>query len=156
MSSFQPSPAFALANRAATVFLRWGFPMGTRKAPMALLTVRGRRTGIERNTPVALERRDEGWLLIAVYGVSDWSRNLEAAGSASISRRRRVTEVTARRLPPDEAAPILRDSVGSAPALVRRMTAPYFTATGDSPLEEWEQEAVVHPVFILTPATSAT
>jgi hypothetical protein len=36
--------------------------------------------------------------------------------------------------------------------MIRRMTAPYFSADEGSTPEEWESEAVAHPVFILTPA----
>lgn len=126
--------------------------MGVKRAPMALLTVPGRKTGIDRTTPVALERRDDGWLLVAVYGVCDWSRNLDAAGTASITTRGETTRVTARRLGPDEGGPVLRDAILGAPAMIRRMTAEYFTASEDSPIEMWEEESVAHPVFVLTPA----
>jgi deazaflavin-dependent oxidoreductase (nitroreductase family) len=121
---------------------------------MALLTVKGRRSGVERTTPVALERHDEGWLLVAVYGVSDWSRNLEAAGEGTITKRGKTARVRAIRLEPDVAGPILRDAISGAPALVRRMTAPYFSANRESPPAEWEREATEHPVFVLTPITA--
>ena len=125
--------------------------MGTRKAPMALLTVKGRKSGIDRTTPVALERHGDGWLLVAVYGACDWSRNLEVAGEAIITSRRATTRVKADRLEAGEAGPILRDAISGAPAMIRRMTAPYFSAHAESSSEEWEREATVHPVFILTP-----
>ena len=151
MSSFRPSLMFRLANRVVTPFVRWGLPMGVQRAPMALLTVKGRKSGLPRTTPVALEAADGGWLLVAVFGVSDWSRNLEAAGTAEVTTRGRTTTVEARRLTPEEAGPRLRDSIVEAPAMVRRMTAPYFTAHLASPVDEWEREALDHPVFILTP-----
>lgn len=150
MRRFEPSPMFRLANKLVTSLIRRGFPMGVKRAPMALLTVRGRKSGALRTTPVALARAADGWLLVAVYGVSDWSRNLEAAGQAEITQRGETTKVEARRLCPREAAPILRDSIADAPALIRRMTSRYFIATVDSALEDWEQEAVDHPVFLLT------
>lgn len=149
---FQPSPMFRMANKMVTPLIRWGLPMGVNRAPMALLTVPGRKTGIERTTPVALERRDDGWLLVAVYGVCDWSRNLEAAGAASITSRGETTRVQARRLESDEAGHVLRDAILGAPAMIRRMTAEYFTADRDSPIELWRDEAVAHPVFVLIPA----
>lgn len=151
MSSFRPSTMFRLANRMVTPLIRRGLPMGVKRAPMALLTVKGRTSGLPRTTPVALEATDGGWLLVAVYGVSDWSRNLESAGEAEVTTRGRTTMVEARRLPPAEAGPRLRDSILEAPAMIRRMTAPYFTAHEDSPIEEWEREALDHPTFILTP-----
>jgi deazaflavin-dependent oxidoreductase (nitroreductase family) len=123
--------------------------MGVSEPP--LLTVRGRKSGVLRTTPVALARAGNGWFLVAVYGVSDWSQNLEEAGQAEITQNGETTDVEARRLCPQEAAPILRDSIADAPALIRRMASRYFTATVGSVLEDWEQEAVDHPVFLLTP-----
>jgi deazaflavin-dependent oxidoreductase (nitroreductase family) len=152
MSRFEPSPIFRLANRMVSPLVRWGLPMGVKRAPMALLTVRGRRSGIPRTTPVALASFDAGWLLVAVYGVSDWSLNLEASGEADVTIRGGTMKVEARRLPPQEAAPILRDSLADAPAMIRRMTSRHFTADIESSLEEWAQESVAHPVFHLTPA----
>ena len=150
MADFKPSRVFMAANRMMTPLVRLGLPMGTRRAPMALLTVKGRKTGVDRTTPVALEKRKDGWLLVAVYGVCDWSRNLEAAGRATITRRRLTTAVEARRLPPAEGGPILEEAITGAPAMIRRMTAPYFSADTGSPTEDWEREAIAHPVFILT------
>jgi deazaflavin-dependent oxidoreductase (nitroreductase family) len=150
MADFQPSRSFLLANKLVTPLVRLGLPMGTRRAPMTLLTVKGRKSGIDRTIPVALETRDEGWLLVAVYGTSDWSKNLEAAGRATITSRRRTTTVEARRLPPPEAGPILKEAIMGAPAMIRRMTSPYFLAGDESSAADWELEAEAHPVFILT------
>jgi deazaflavin-dependent oxidoreductase (nitroreductase family) len=138
-----------MANRMMAPLIRWGIPMGVKRAPMALLTVVGRKSGLPRTTPVALATHDDGWLLVAVYGVSDWSRNLEAAGVATITLRGRDTQVVARRLMGDEAALVLRDSIAGAPAMIRRMTEPYFEARADSPLPAWVLEVVAHPVFVL-------
>lgn len=150
MTAFTPSPLFRIANKIVTPLVRWGLPMGTRKAPMTLLTVKGRKSGLERTTPVALERHGDGWLLVAVYGKCDWSRNLEVAGEGSITSRGKTTRVLATRLEPGEAGPILRDAILGAPATVRRMTAPYFSAERESPPPEWVREASEHPVFVLT------
>lgn len=117
---------------------------------MALLTVVGRKSGVLRHTPVALAPGDDGWLLVSVYGDTDWARNLEAAGFAEITIGGRTIRVRARRLPPAEAGPILRDSIADAPAMIRRMTARYFRAGLDSPPDEWERESRRHPVFDLT------
>jgi len=156
MPDFQPSRAFRFANNMVTPLVRLGLPMGTRRAPMTLLTVKGRKSGVDRTTPVALEARDDGWLLVAVYGTSDWSRNLEVAGRATITSRRRTTTVEARRLPPPEAGPILKEAIMGAPAMIRRMTSPYFSAGDESTPAAWEREAEAHPVFILTPVEVAS
>lgn len=151
MSQFQPSPVLRLANKMVTRLMRWGLPLGVRRAPMALLTVPGRKSGIPRTTPVALADLEGVWILIAVYGVCDWSRNLEAAGRATVTLRGRETAVVARRLSREEAGPVLRAVIADAPAMIRRMTAPYFSVDGDSPLEDWGIESIEHPVFELIP-----
>lgn len=118
---------------------------------MALLTVPGRTTGLPRSVPVALAPVEDGWTLISVYGVSDWSKNLDAAGKATITVRGRTTEVTVERLKPSLAAPILRDAISNAPRMVRRLTAKYYQAKPDSPPAAWEDEAQTHPVYLLAP-----
>lgn len=154
MRTVAQSPAFRLANKMVAPLIRLGVPMGVRRAPMALLTVRGRKSGLPRTTPVALATLEKGWLLVAVFGVTDWTRNLEAAGEAEVTTRGETKGVDVRRLEPVEAAPVLRDSIADAPGFVRLMTSKYFTASLDSPLGEWEREAVDHPVFVLTPVSN--
>jgi len=117
---------------------------------MALLTVTGRRSGEPRTVPVALAPHHGGWILIAVYGASDWSKNLEAAGEAVIFLRRKTIPVKARRPDPEAAAPILRDAMAAAPKMVQRMTGDYFDTALDAPVDAWEKEALRHPVFVLT------
>lgn len=151
MRDFEPSPAFRLANKMVTPLVRWGVPMGVKRAPMALLTVPGRNTGTLRTTPVALASTDDGWVLIAVYGVSDWSRNLEVAGGGTLTIRGREVRVNAQRLGPLEAGPVLRDAILDAPSMIRRMTAPYFSTDVSSSVEQWQRESMHHPVFVLTP-----
>ena len=46
-------------------------------------------------------------------------------------------------LTPWEAAPILKESLGSGPSFLRS----YFDATATSSLADFEREAVRHPVF---------
>lgn len=135
-------------NPIVSFLLRLGLPMG----PQVLLTVPGRRSGLPRTTPVALNPSGNGWHLISVYGRVDWVRNLEAAESAVVTRRLRRLEVTSRQLTPDEAAPVLRDTLASANPMIRSMLGRYFSPDAAASLEAWQEEAVHHPVFLLTPA----
>jgi deazaflavin-dependent oxidoreductase (nitroreductase family) len=141
-----------VGNRLVEPLVKAGIPMGSRRAPMALLTVPGRKSGQPRTVPVALAPNHDGWILISVYGVSDWSKNLEAAGAAVVTMRGESIDVTADRLSPQKAAPILRAAISDAPRMVSRITAKYYRAAPGSPLKEWEQEATAHPVFQLSPS----
>lgn len=118
----QPNPArpssvppwVRFFNPIARLLLAVGVPMG----PNVLLTVRGRRTGVLRTTPVAvIETSDRRWLL-APFGETDWVRNLRAARRATIRRGRRSEAVSAIELTPAERVAFIRDVL--AP-LARRM-----------------------------------
>lgn len=113
----QPRPAVPWwvppFNALARRLLRAGMPMG----PNGLVTVRGRKTGLPRTTPVTIiEASGRRWL-VGVYGEGDWVRNLRAAGHATIFRRGKRQEVTATELAPGQAEAFFRDTF--AP-LVRR------------------------------------
>ncbi len=130
-----------LANAVVEPLLRLGLPLGR----MTLLTVRGRKSGLPRTTPVALVQEDGRRWLIAPFGETDWARNLAAAGRARLTRGRRAEAVSARRLGPQEAAPVLQRTLPGAPRLVRG----YFEVAPEAPLDRFEQEARRHPVFEL-------
>ena len=134
-------------NKIISFLLRLGLPIG----PQALLTVPGRKTGLSRTTPIALNACDDGWQLVSVYGEVDWVKNLRAARSALVTRRLRRVPVTVRELDAHEAAPILRDLVAAIGPLVRPVIGRYFATDPTAPLHAWESEASRHPVFILTP-----
>jgi deazaflavin-dependent oxidoreductase (nitroreductase family) len=138
-------------NPIVSFLLRLGLPLG----PQALLTVTGRRSGLPRTTPVAINRNGDGWHLISVYGRVDWVRNLEAAGRALITRRLRRFQVTARQLTPDEAAPVLREIFATANPFIRSLLGRYFDADPKDPLQVWGEEAIRHPVFFLTPVSES-
>jgi deazaflavin-dependent oxidoreductase (nitroreductase family) len=109
-----------------------------------VLTVRGRKTGKSHSTPVTLIEDGERWL-VAPYGEVGWVRNARAAGEVQISRAGRSETLQIDEVPPDRAAPVLRQYLKSVPVV-----RPFFEATADSPLEELEREAAEHPVFRLT------
>ena len=135
-------------NPIVSFLLRLGLPLG----PQALLTVRGRNSGLPRTTPIALNPHGTGWLLVSVYGRVDWVRNLRAAGEAVVTMRRRTFPVTSHELTTDQAAPILRDLLASLSPFVRPVIVSYFATDISAPIEAWQDEAQRHPVFILTPA----
>jgi deazaflavin-dependent oxidoreductase (nitroreductase family) len=129
--------------------LRLGAPMD----PMILLTVRGRKTGRPRTTPVGMFEKDGRRWLFAQFGAVGWVRNLRVAGEAVIRVRRRSERVTAVELSQAETAVVLHDVV--APWLKRPMGRmagvvggrPIFNASLDAPVEEFINEAPRHPIF---------
>jgi deazaflavin-dependent oxidoreductase (nitroreductase family) len=139
----QPPALLKPGNFVITTLLRAGIKIGN----MSLLTVRGRKSGQPRTTPVWLEERDGQRWLISPYGQVNWVRNLRTAGEATVTRGRRTERVASLELPPHEAAPMLKQSLASAPSMVRA----YFDVTPDSPLEDFEREVPRHPVFLLKP-----
>ncbi len=135
-------PSFVrLANYLTTTLLRAGMKPGN----MALLTVRGRKSGLPRTTPVALIEHDGQRWLIAAFGEVDWVRNLRAAGEASLKRGRRLQHILVKELSAEEAAPILKKSLTEAPGFLLKN----FDATPESPLKDFEREALNHPVFLV-------
>src|SRR2546427_11452805 len=73
-----------LFNPIARRMLRGGVPLG----PNALLTVRGRSSGVDRTTPVAVVAIGGRRGVVATLGDVDWARNLRAAGAAPPSGNR--------------------------------------------------------------------
>jgi deazaflavin-dependent oxidoreductase (nitroreductase family) len=130
-----------LGNLVSAALVRAGIPAG----PIALLTVRGRKSGLPRTTPVALVEHGDRRYLVANFGETQWVRNLRVAQQAVLTRRRRSEPVRAVELPPAEAAPILQASLSHSPAFLRSQ----FGVTLLSTLAEFEAEARRHPVFLL-------
>jgi hypothetical protein len=93
---------------------------------------------------MAILERDGRRYLGAPFGTVNWVRNLRAAGEATLTRGRRAETVSARELPPGEAALILREEVKDGHPFAR-----YLGVTPDSSLEEFERAVVSHPLFLL-------
>jgi deazaflavin-dependent oxidoreductase (nitroreductase family) len=97
-----------LFNPVAKVLLAAGTPMG----PNGLITIRGRKSGLPRTTPVAIiEVSGRRWVW-APWGDVHWVRNLRAAGRATITARRRNEDVRATELDPAERIEFFRDVLG--------------------------------------------
>ncbi len=95
-------------NPIAKFLLAAGVPMGFN----GLVTIRGRTSGLPRTTPVAIiEVSGRRWIW-APWGEVQWVRNLRAAGSATITVRRRKEEVRATELDPAQRVAFFRDVLG--------------------------------------------
>ncbi|SES31122.1 nitroreductase family deazaflavin-dependent oxidoreductase [Actinokineospora terrae] len=73
-----------------------------------VLSVRGRKSGEPRKTPVNLLTIDGVQYLVAPRGHTQWVRNLRAAGEGELSVGKRVERFTAEELPDEVKPPILR------------------------------------------------
>jgi deazaflavin-dependent oxidoreductase (nitroreductase family) len=136
-------------NPLATRLLRRGRFMG----PNTLLTVRGRKSGEMRTTPVALVELDGRRWIIGTFGDTNWVRNLRAAAEGIITQGKRRETVAARELSQDEAAAFfattVKSYVTSMPMGMGRVLLGLLGA-GDV-LEDPAGAATHRPVFELTP-----
>ena len=85
-----------------------GIPLG----PNALITVRGRKSGLDRTTPVALVEIDGKRWVIGTFGETNWVRNLREAGEATITAGRRAEKVRAIELSPEAGGAFFKDVLG--------------------------------------------
>jgi deazaflavin-dependent oxidoreductase (nitroreductase family) len=100
-----PRWVFRFFNPIARFFLAAGVPLG----PNGLITIRGRKSGLPRTTPVAIiEVSGRRWVW-APWGEVDWVRNLRAAGRATLTVRRRSEDVRATELDPTQRVAFFRD-----------------------------------------------
>ncbi len=150
MAKRNKAPTYVrIANVMTTTLLRAGFPLVgpglvVGNYPMYLFTVRGRKSGLPRTIPIAIIGRNGKRYVGSPYGIVDWVRNLRAAGEAVLTRRRRSETVSARELPPGEAAILLQEEIKAGNPFIRS-----YGVTIDSSPEEFERAVLTHPVFLL-------
>ena len=134
-------------NYIAKPLLAAGVPMG----PDVLITVRGRKSGLLRTTPVTIAENSGRRGVISPFGEVNWVRNLRAAGRATITVGRRREEVTAIELGPAEAAEFIREVL--APHARRSRLGSWFVRSVDRiDIDQPEEAAEGRPVFELYPA----
>lgn len=109
-----------------------------------VLRVRGRTTGAVRETPVNLLTLDGTRYLVAPRGVTQWVRNLRAAGGGELALGRATERFRAIELADEQKPDILR-------AYLKRwkfeVGAFFDGVDADSPAEELQRIAPRHPVF---------
>jgi len=129
-------------NVVARRLLSAGVPMG----PDFLLTVRGRRTGLARTTPVTICENAGRRGVISPFGDTHWVRNLRVSGRATISIGRHTEGVAATELHGPDAAAFIRDVV--APHARRSRFGEWFVRQVDRiDIDHPEEAAVGMPVF---------
>jgi len=137
---------FGLGRRLLNGVMRFLLQRGKGPPFLFLLSVRGRKTGLIRSTPVAVMELDGQRWLVAPYGRVDWVRNARAAGEVTVSRGARSESLQPTEVGPAEAVPVLRKCLKDF-----RVVRPYFDVTADSSDEAIAAEAARHPVFRLDP-----
>ena len=129
----QPPPGWLVRFNVA--LLRRGLRIGSQH----LLTVRGRRSGEPRSTPVSLATVDGRQYIVAAFADAAWVANLRAAGQGSL-RRGRVEELhQLTELPAAERGPVLRAFLEQVRGGVR-----FF---GDQTADEIVAGSERYPVF---------
>jgi deazaflavin-dependent oxidoreductase (nitroreductase family) len=92
--------------------------------PWALIVHTGRRSGVERRTPVIAWRSGDELFVGLYYGArTQWIRNLEAAGGGAVVRAGRRYAITAMRVERDPAV------LPSVPAVVARRGLPVLVVS---------------------------
>ncbi|OBG31043.1 nitroreductase family deazaflavin-dependent oxidoreductase [Mycobacterium sp. E3198] len=135
------------ANKVFIRMSRLGMSFGG-ESPV-VLTVKGRRSGRDRSTPVTPMSVDGQQFVVAGFPGADWVANVRAAGQATVARGRRVDTVRMVELSPDDARPILRAFPTEVPTGVGFMKRAGLVTDGRP--EEFEALAGRCAVFRLDP-----
>jgi len=138
-------------NVIAKPLIALGVPMG----PDVLLTVKGRRSGLPRTTPVTICEYGGRRGFISPFGETNWARNLRAAGIATISIGRKREEVRAIELDHDEAVRFIKEVI--VPIAATSKIGDWFVRNMDKvDLDHPDETAVGMPVFeVFPPPVSA-
>lgn len=135
--------------------------------PNVLLTVRGRRSGQPRTTPVAMLELEGRRFVEAAFGVVDWVRNLRAWDQAVLRRGRWSQAVRAVELSSETAGRLLYDLLAAFPrrrlrfllgSTVRPPAAILFRyrIRIDDRLEDYVSHARRCPLFEMLPIETTT
>ena len=122
--------------------------IGNRLAPLfnrsllSKLSVRGRRSGRWRTTPVAVLDHEGERYLVSYRGESEWVRNLRASGRARLRHAGEIEEITVSEVAVGDRAPLLEvysSRFGKFPTVGKVLGALPYSAD--------------HPIFRITPST---
>jgi len=135
------------ANQVFIQMSRLGMSFGG-ESPV-VLTVKGRKSGRDRSTPVTPMTVDGEQFVVAGFPGADWVANVRAAEQATVARGRHVQKVRMVELSPDDARPILRAFPTEVPTGVGFMKRAGLITDGRP--EEFEALAGRCAVFRLDP-----
>ena len=135
----KPGPFTRVFNAIVGLMGRLGLSV----AGSRTLTVRGRKSGEPRTTPVNPLEIDGITYLIAPRGTTQWVRNLRAAGNGELRLGRRSRSFTGEEVPDAEKLPILKAYLDKWAWEV----GTFFELGKDPSDEEILGVAHLHPVF---------
>jgi deazaflavin-dependent oxidoreductase (nitroreductase family) len=132
----QPSAALA-PTRPVALIRRLAGPLWKRVGIAAVLEVAGRRSGRPLRVTVIPVRLDGSLYLLSFGGITEWARNLRAAGRGELRHKGRTQAFTAIEIVGDE-----RD----------RVIARYLSGSGPIKKDFYRRPAAAdHPTFRLEP-----
>ena len=126
--------------------------LGVSIAGHRTLTVRGRRSGEPRTTPVNPLELGGVTYLVAPRGTTEWVRNLRAAGEGELRLGRRARRFRGHEVPDADKLPILK-------AYLDRWAwevGAFFELPKDPSDEEIGQIVPLHPIFRVEYVNGAT
>ena len=132
-----------LSNWTVATLTRHGISMrGSR-----VLSVRGRKSGEWRSTPVNPLPYEGNTYLVSPRGQTQWVRNMRVAGGGELRVGRRVESFTATELPDEQKPPLLREYLRRWKFEVGMF---FEDVTPDSPDSRLLEIAPGFPVFQVT------
>lgn len=136
---YRVGPVIRIVNR----LMSRAIGKGRMQENMYLLTTLGRKSGLERTTPVALAVRDGRRYIVSPYGNVGWVYNIRESGLAELKRGGAVEEIAVTEIDdPAIAGAVLKQYVGE-----NFKVKPFFNASKSDPVEAFAAEASQHPVF---------
>ncbi len=135
------------ANKIFIQMSRLGMSFGG-ESPV-VLTVKGRKSGRDRSTPVTPMTVDGKQFVVAGFPGADWVANVRAADRVTVARGRHVQHMRMVELSPNDARPILRAFPTEVPTGVGFMKRSGLISDGRP--EEFEALAGTCAVFRLDP-----
>ena len=137
----QPKLIDRILNRAFGLLIN----LGIGRSHNYLLEVRGRKSGKAYSTPVNLLAHKGRKYLVALRGYTQWVRNVEASGEATLVRGARREKIGLRAIAEEAKAEILKAYLDRFKLTVQR----YFPVAAGSPVEAFEPLTARYPVFEL-------
>lgn len=149
-----PAPRYLRPGRPTLVFntvMAWLTRRGVSVRGSRVLAVRGRTSGEWRTTPVNPLTYEDELYLVAPRGVTQWVRNLRAAGGGELRLGKRAEAFTYVELPDDDKPDLLRAYLRNW----KMEVGAFFDGVGpDASDDELRRIAPGYPVFrvVLTDA----